>query len=253
MSALLPPLPVTAMLLTLGAVLVLFERRCSAWQRKESPGWWLRALFVNALQAVVTVIGVVSWDVWLAGEGVLNPLGGWAGVLAGTALVSFVDYWWHRARHSVPLLWRVLHRFHHSPQRLEVLTAFYRHPLEMFCNGLVHSSLLYFVLGLSPLASSLVLVLLGAAELFAHSNLRSPRLLGVLLPRPEMHRLHHARGLHHYNFSQLPLWDLLFGTFRNPQHDVPLCGFPEEERVGALLLGRRVEEVRLARRYTQDS
>jgi sterol desaturase/sphingolipid hydroxylase (fatty acid hydroxylase superfamily) len=28
--------------------------------------------------------------------------------------------------------------------------------------------------------------------------------------------VHHGRGVHRYNYADLPLWDMLFGTFRNP-------------------------------------
>ena len=29
--------------------------------------------------------------------------------------------------------------------------------------------------------------------------------------------MHHARGIHRFNYSDLPLWDVIFGTFRNPE------------------------------------
>ncbi|MBK9657441.1 MAG: sterol desaturase family protein [Rhodanobacteraceae bacterium] len=47
------------------------------------------------------------------------------------------------ARHQIPLLWRYLHRVHHSPARIEVLTSFYKHPLEILLNGVLMSSILY--------------------------------------------------------------------------------------------------------------
>jgi len=62
---------------------------------------------------------------------------GWLSVIAGYLLITFVNYWWHRARHRVPFLWRLLHRFHHSPTRVEVLGTCYKHPLEM----VVHAAL----------------------------------------------------------------------------------------------------------------
>lgn len=39
---------------------------------------------------------------------------------------------------------------------------------------------------------------------------------------PEIHCVHHQEGLHSYNFSGLPVWDMLFGTFRNPREHPPL-------------------------------
>ena len=31
------------------------------------------------------------------------------------------------------------------------------------------------------------------------------------------HSLHHGKGIHRYNYADLPLWDMVFGTFRNPE------------------------------------
>ena len=63
---------------------------------------------------------------------------------------GYVCYWWRRWRHESSLLWRIFHQIHHSPQRLEVITSFYKHPLEMVVNSLIGSLLIYAVLGLSP-------------------------------------------------------------------------------------------------------
>jgi hypothetical protein len=52
--------------------------------------------------------------------------------------------------------------------------------------------------------------------------------------------VHHEEGLHTYNFSDLPLGDMLFGTFRNPRAWNARCGFADdrEQRLGELLGGR---------------
>ena len=45
------------------------------------------------------------------------------------------------------------------------------------------------------------------------------------MQRPESHSLHHARGVHRHNYSDLPLWDIVFGTFRNPLDFAAETGF----------------------------
>ena len=50
---------------------------------------------------------------------------------------------------------------------------------------------------------------------FAHKT-RTPRILGYLFQHPKSHSLHHETGVHQHNYSDLALWDILFGTFRNP-------------------------------------
>ena len=69
--------------------------------------------------------------------------------------------------------------------------------------------------------------------------MRTPHWLGYVLQRPESHCVHHEAGLHAYNYADLPLIDMLFGTFRNPRTWSARCGLGEEQeqRVGAMLAG----------------
>jgi len=41
--------------------------------------------------------------------------------------------------------------------------------------------------------------------------------MGYFIQRPEAHCVHHRLGFHYHNFADLSLWDMLFGTFRNPR------------------------------------
>tara|TARA_B110000037_G_C17018067_1_gene464083 strand:- start:267 stop:527 length:261 start_codon:yes stop_codon:yes gene_type:complete len=65
-------------------------------------------------------------------------------------------------------------------------------------------------------------------------NIRTPHWIGYFFQRPEMHRIHHQRGKHYYNFSDIPLWDMLFGTFKNPKTYQGKCGFKPEREVKLL-------------------
>ena len=61
-------------------------------------------------------------------------------------VATFVFYWWHRWRHEVPILWRWLHQLHHSPQRIEVITSFYKHPLEIAVNSVLSTAIVFVLL-----------------------------------------------------------------------------------------------------------
>ncbi len=54
--------------------------------------------------------------------------------------------------------------------------------------------------------------------------------------------MHHQEGLHRYNYADLPVFDMLFGTFRNPPNWAGDCGLGPEgnRRLGAMLIGRDV-------------
>lgn len=207
-------------------------------------GWWSRAALLNILQVVVILVGAYTWDQFLRGWSLfslesLNPtLGG----LLGYLLITFVFYWWHRLRHSSNFLWKWFHQIHHSPQRLEIITAFYKHPFEQIADAILSSIILFAVLGLDATAASYAVLLSGIGELFYHWNVKTPYWLGFFIQRPESHCVHHEDGLHHYNYSDLPVWDMLFGTFRNPRTFDKKCGLGQEEyRLKEMLFGVNVE------------
>src|SRR6202011_1341529 len=114
-------------------------------------------------------------------------------------------------------LWRWVHQVHHSPQRIEVITSFYKHPIEIAANTVLSSATLYLLLGVGPASASLAVLLSGIAELLYHWNVRTPYWMGYFFQRPESHCVHHQEGLHSFNYSDLPLWDLMFGTLKNPR------------------------------------
>ncbi len=218
-----------------------------AWLRPAAPlpgvrGWVLRTSLLNVAQIAAVYLGGMTWDRWMP-DLALWSTQSWGTVPAvalGYVLTTFVFYWWHRARHESPFLWRWLHQIHHSAARIEVITSFYKHPLEILINGLLSSFLLYVVLGLSPATASMVVTITGIAELLYHSNLRTPRWIGFLFQRPESHRRHHEIDHHRGNYSDLPIWDMLFGTFDNPREFPRECGFGDgrERQLPRMLLGR---------------
>nr|MCH9764589.1 sterol desaturase family protein [Alphaproteobacteria bacterium] len=81
--------------------------------------------------------------------------------------------------------------------------------------------------------------LTGLAELFYHWNIKTPYWLGFVVQRPESHCVHHQMGWHAQNYSDLPIWDMLFGTFHNPRTFDRSCGFEgnKELQLGEMLLG----------------
>jgi sterol desaturase/sphingolipid hydroxylase (fatty acid hydroxylase superfamily) len=81
------------------------------------------------------------------------------------------------------------------------------------------------VLGLDPVAAAIVGLLGAFNALFQHANLRTPRALAWLIQRPEAHSIHHAA--HGWNYSDFPLWDRLFGSYRAADGFERCVGFDE--------------------------
>ena len=114
--------------------------------------------------------------------------------------------------------------------------------LSLVINGFLSAFILYVLLGLSPQAVTITVLITGIAELFYHWNVRTPYWLGFLFQRPESHCVHHRQGHHRNNFSDLPLWDMLFGTFENPRIAPESCGFANEleRQILPMLCGKDV-------------
>ena len=207
--------------------------------------WRLYAGFLNGLNLVVVVAAGGLFDGWIRGNSLMALDGRLDVVSTGlvTFLVaSFVAYWHHRLIHRSDRLWRWVHQLHHSPSRIEALTAFYIHPFDGLLAALLNAVVAYVVLGVGPAAAALALLMVTAFNLVAHADLRTPWWLGFIVQRPEMHRVHHERGVPANNYG-LPLWDILFGTWRNPRTAPVQCGFAEDKErlIGQMLLLKDVD------------
>ncbi|WP_050873240.1 sterol desaturase family protein [Comamonas testosteroni] len=208
--------------------------------------WLIYSSALGALTLVCTL--ALGWllEDRIRQHALLDVGARWNPLLVGLLsffITSFVFYWWHRATHASDLLWRVFHQLHHSARRIEVLTSFYAHPLDSCAAMLLSVISSYWVLGASPAAAAVALGLTAAFDLFTHADIRTPRWLGYVLQRPEMHTVHHQHGHHAQNYG-LPLWDMLFGTWTNPAERAQQLGFDDDksERVAEMLLWRDVHQ-----------
>jgi sterol desaturase/sphingolipid hydroxylase (fatty acid hydroxylase superfamily) len=132
---------------------------------------------------------------------------------------------------------------HHSAERMDMAGSAFFHPLDILCQQILPSVLIVVVLGLTPLAAAVGGFLGFLTGLSPHLNVRTPAWLGYLFQRPEMHAVHHTRGVHAHNYGVLALSDLVFGTWRNP-HTFPEGAFGfwdgASTRLGRMLVGRDV-------------
>lgn len=235
---------VTLTVLVLAILMMIVERLKPGRVFPSVPTWWARAIALNLAQVGIVFLAGYTWDGWMVRHRFWSAdgLGYAGGATVGYVVITFIYYWWHRARHEVDFLWRWFHQVHHSPQRIEIITSFYKHPFELLANGVLSSLIVYWVVGLNAETATLTVTLTGIAELFYHWNVGTPYWLGFLIQRPESHLIHHQKGLHAYNYGDLPLWDILFKTFRNPRKFGASCGFDDmrELQLGAMLRGKDV-------------
>jgi sterol desaturase/sphingolipid hydroxylase (fatty acid hydroxylase superfamily) len=216
-----------------------------AWRarRYDSPrGWRVRALAVSLAAFGVSLGAGVLWSRVLPQASLLDgaALGAWGGAAAGILAYELAHYWYHRAAHEWNWLWRAGHQMHHSAESLDAFGAYYLHPLDAALFTTWAVLVFYPLLGLTPEAGAIAAAFLAFNAAFQHANIRTPRWLGHIVQRPESHAIHH--GIHRHNYCDLPLWDMIFGTFRNPQAAQPRAGFYRgaSARLAAMLMFRDV-------------
>jgi len=199
---------------------ILAERLWPAMELPRVRAWWGRVLLINSIQFGITVLAGQTWNHWLNHASIFHlkdHLGDWPSALIIYVFSTFVYYWWHRARHDSQFLWRMLHQIHHSARRLEIVTSFYKHPLEIWINSILSSLIVYPLFGGSVRAAGYYTVLIALGEFFYHWNIKTPAWLGFIFqrhagfPRPsfawrrkactfaflaDMHRLFKTVGMH---------------------------------------------------------
>jgi len=204
-------------------------------------GWKVRATIVSgAIYGVSMAVGI-GWGAVLPETSLVDgaALGSWGGALVGILVYELAHYWYHRAAHSWNWLWRLGHQMHHSAESLDAFGANYLHPIDAALFTTWAVLVFYPLLGLTPEAGAIAAAFLAFNAAFQHANIRTPRWLGTIVQRPESHAIHHGRNIHAYNYADLPFWDMLFGTYRNPKAgDEPRSeGFYDgaSSRIGAML------------------
>ncbi len=235
---------------TIGSTVAFFtlERVLPGRPLPKVKGWYVRALAVNGVQLLITLGLNRVWNDWLAGPSLLGFHRAGLPALEGLCVWitgTFFFYWWHRLRHANGF-WRVFHQLHHSPARIEVATSFYKHPIEILSDSILGALILYPLCGVSLEGAFWNNFFAATGEYFYHANFKSPRWLKYVIQTPELHSIHHQLDVHRYNYADLPLWDRLFGTYKDTDEFAPACGFPRdnERHVADMLAFRDVYDRR---------
>ena len=218
------------------------------WQARsyhKTRYWRLRAGTVSLL---TFLFGCLVADMW---SGIfdnfhyfeLSNLDTWSGALIGILLYEVLHYSYHRAAHHFNWLWYAGHQMHHSAESLDGFGAYYLHPLDTLVFTSIASLVYYPLLGLSTEAGIIAALFLSFNVIFQHANITTPHWIGYVIQRPESHMLHHCHGSNRYNYANVAVIDMLFGTFRNPKsvQDIQI-GFynGSSSRLIDMLLGKDV-------------
>jgi sterol desaturase/sphingolipid hydroxylase (fatty acid hydroxylase superfamily) len=190
--------------------------------RSSRAAW--RRLSRNAglfgLNALLSPLIVLPITYWAAGFSLgLRPafLDGWLGFAVDILLLDLWIYWWHRANHEFPILWR-FHQVHHLDELLDTTSAVRFHFGEVVLSALVRALvIIVFDIGLVAVVVFEALVL--ASAIFHHSDATIPaaleRRLAKVIITPSIHWVHHhaIRADTDSNYGTLfSFWDRVFAS-----------------------------------------
>ena len=169
-------------------------------------------------------------------------LGGALVWIAYLALFDFFYYWFHRAQHQIPFMWK-FHMVHHTDENVSASSVGRHHWLEEGFRYFFITAPLIIIMGDSsqmPILATSYIIFNGVL-MHWNTSFRFG-LLEKIIITPAYHRIHHSIEEKHFDknfgvFTQT--WDNLFKTRHIPtQEEYPATGVSNisEEKALALLL-----------------
>jgi sterol desaturase/sphingolipid hydroxylase (fatty acid hydroxylase superfamily) len=221
--------------LLVGALIFIPLERLFALHREQKifrKGWRadvLHFLFTRSLSdaCAFVIVGVLV----LIAHGLVSP-SFQSAVASQNRALQFIEavlianlggYFGHRLSHEVPFLWR-FHSVHHSIKEMDWLAAARVHPLDQIVTKALAIVPLY-LMGFSKATFGAYIGIATLHAVFIHSNVRlkfGP--LRWIVGTPAFHHWHHSDNAkaHNKNYAgELPVLDLIFGTFYFPQERMP--------------------------------
>ena len=226
------------------------------YQKRWAMTWasfWadLKFLLANGTTIAAVSAGLALLTISTAGTHP-GPASNWplaAQVIASLLIFEAINYTVHRAMHEMrgPLgriLWRT-HAAHHMPPRLYLLMHAVFHPLNAIIIQAGAIILPIWLMGYSPQAAAIFLMINGMHVLISHFNVDvRAGWMNYIFVGTELHRYHHSAVVTDAgNFgATLSIFDVLFGTlvYRPgvPPLDLgvdPASGLPAYTRFGAVM------------------
>lgn len=135
-------------------------------------------------------------------------------------LMDLAIYFQHVMFHALPLFWR-FHRVHHSDLDCDITTGLRFHPFEIAIS-IIFKFIVIISIGAPVLAVVIFEIILNAASMFTHSNIKIPAsfeyIVRWFIVTPDMHRIHHSvkENESNSNFGFfISIWDRILGTYTN--------------------------------------
>lgn len=219
--------PASIIIISIFFILMIAEELFPGRTLPKIKYWKLKGISAFIIYFFLSSYLPLIWNETLSNYQIFNlsALGNIWGAILALLIYEFGVYIWHRAMHKNNVLWRVFHQMHHSAERVDAYGAFFFSPMDMLGFTILTSLAMVWICGFTTEAT--IYAIYGATFLavIQHANIKTPQWMGYIFQRPESHSMHHAKGIHAYNYSDLPLFDIILGTFRNPSEFSKETGF----------------------------
>jgi sterol desaturase/sphingolipid hydroxylase (fatty acid hydroxylase superfamily) len=225
-----------------GLVFSILTRR---WACNPLPPWWrsrelstdllywfVVPLFAQYMRLGLLIVGTMlvlgvtedkSPTLFEHGRGPWAQLPFWAQILLCLLVSDFLRYWSHRIFHDRAGLWKY-HAIHHAAKELNWTSAARFHPVNLML-GAVMVDVVLLLTGVPPSVMVTLAPMYIVISALVHANLNwtfGP--LRYVIVSPVFHRWHHTevdKGGNMNFGSTMAVFDLLFGTFYMPEHELP--------------------------------
>jgi sterol desaturase/sphingolipid hydroxylase (fatty acid hydroxylase superfamily) len=219
-------------IIVVGACLIVLCERIRPYDRRHRlfrEGFFLDFFWYTLVQSYLLGLVISGFIAWVDRTGGFSRLAlvsswpKWVQLAFFWVTHDLYIYWFHRAQHTVPVLFRT-HEAHHSGKDVDWLSGSRSHALEILINQTIEYAPMV-LLGAHPDVPLMKGALDAVWGMFIHSNIDVR--LGVIqyvFNGPEMHRWHHAddRRIEHKNFAtKIAVWDWIFKTAFLPKTEKP--------------------------------
>lgn len=135
--------------------------------------------------------------------------------------LDFIEYWFHRLSHKIPLMWSA-HKVHHQSEHFNLSAGLRTSFLIPLFNLGFYCALP--LLGFRPTDIVILIFFQGFYQLLIHTKLIGKLgYLDKILITPSVHRVHHGKNEIYLdkNFGKvLAIWDRIFNTYETEKIEV---------------------------------
>ena len=146
---------------------ILAERLWPATELPRVDAWWGRIILINSIQLGMVILAGQTWNRWMARASFFHArdhFNDFAAAGIAHFISTFIYYCGTGFGTNRSSSGEFAINFITSARRIEIVTSFYKHPVEILLNSILGSAIVYPLLGCSIQAAGYYTALTALAE-----------------------------------------------------------------------------------------